>query len=68
MCYETKCRSCGKSTWQGCGMHVASALKNVMEEDRCPNWKDGATKPCGEVNDNNGGGFGFMSMLGFTSK
>lgn len=30
----------------GCGMHVASALKGVAEEDRCPNWKKGSRQPC----------------------
>ena len=29
---------------------VESALRNVKEEDRCPNWKNGGVKkPCGPV-------------------
>lgn len=24
MCRATRCRTCGKTTWAGCGQHVAS--------------------------------------------
>ncbi len=49
MCTLCKCPSCGKATWCGCGMHIESVLRNVKEQDRCPNWKGGYHKPCGEV-------------------
>ncbi|KAB1220442.1 hypothetical protein CJ030_MR3G009902 [Morella rubra] len=35
MCYETKCSTCGKTTWGGCGRHVASVYKRVPEGQRC---------------------------------
>ena len=35
MCYATKCGSCGKTTWGGCGRHVDSALRGVPEAQRC---------------------------------
>jgi hypothetical protein len=41
-------------------MHIESALRGVKEEDRCPNWKEGYYKPCGEVKS----GGGFMSFFG----
>lgn len=35
MCHATKCRTCKKTTWAGCGKHVDSVMKNVAEQDRC---------------------------------
>ncbi len=35
MCYQTKCVSCGKVTWGGCGAHVASALRGVPKDELC---------------------------------
>ena len=80
MCSKTQCRVCKKSTWQGCGMHVSSALAGVSEADRCPNWKQGARYPCssgangenknsnseaGTVGENSGG---WSSMFTFMKK
>ena len=46
MCYKVDCRTCGKATWAGCGMHVSCALSGIEEKDRCPNWKKGASGGC----------------------
>ncbi|KAG1348123.1 hypothetical protein COCNU_06G019520, partial [Cocos nucifera] len=35
MCYEVKCRTCGKSTWGGCGRHVASVYRRIGEGQHC---------------------------------
>ncbi|OMO57449.1 putative branched-chain amino acid aminotransferase [Corchorus olitorius] len=35
MCYEVKCSACGKTTWGGCGRHVASVYRRVAEDQRC---------------------------------
>ncbi|GAA3917174.1 hypothetical protein BKA10_002145 [Microbacterium invictum] len=35
MCRATKCRTCGKTTWTGCGQHVASVRKGVPASDWC---------------------------------
>ncbi|WP_395296456.1 hypothetical protein ACF9IK_25675 [Kitasatospora hibisci] len=35
MCRRTTCRSCGKVTYAGCGMHVDQVLAGVRKEDRC---------------------------------
>ncbi|XAR48450.1 hypothetical protein NMG60_11031272 [Bertholletia excelsa] len=35
MCYEVRCSSCGKTSWGGCGMHVASVYKRIPEGQHC---------------------------------
>ncbi|KAI6706927.1 hypothetical protein NL676_009889 [Syzygium grande] len=35
MCYEARCSGCGKTTWGGCGRHVASVYRRVPEDRRC---------------------------------
>lgn len=35
MCFPVSCPSCNKTTWDGCGMHVADVLATVPEERRC---------------------------------
>lgn len=35
MCYQVKCGTCGKTTWAGCGRHVASVYKQVPEGQHC---------------------------------
>lgn len=35
MCRAVKCRTCGKTTWAGCGQHVDQVMSNVAPEDRC---------------------------------
>lgn len=53
MCRATVCRTCGKTTWAGCGMHVEQVLAGVPRADRCPG------HPKGE----RGGGW-FSRLLG----
>jgi hypothetical protein len=36
MCRRVTCRTCAKSTWAGCGMHVDQVLAGVPGTDRCP--------------------------------
>ena len=36
MCRPTTCRTCGKTTWAGCGMHVDQVMARVPRENRCP--------------------------------
>ncbi|CAA6657657.1 unnamed protein product [Spirodela intermedia] len=35
MCYAVKCGTCGKSTWAGCGRHVASVYSQIPEGQHC---------------------------------
>lgn len=36
MCQAVTCRTCGKTTWSGCGQHVDEVMRNVRSADRCP--------------------------------
>ena len=35
MCQAVKCDTCKKTTWAGCGEHIAQALAGVPESKRC---------------------------------
>jgi hypothetical protein len=35
MCRAVTCRTCGKTTWAGCGQHVAQVMAGVPTGDRC---------------------------------
>lgn len=35
MCSQTRCKSCGKATWKGCGNHIEKALADVPNAERC---------------------------------
>ncbi|HEY0168936.1 MAG TPA: hypothetical protein VGB75_17970 [Jatrophihabitans sp.] len=36
MCRAVRCKTCGKTTWAGCGQHVDQVMASVPREDRCP--------------------------------
>ena len=44
MCRAVRCRTCGKTTWAGCGMHVEQVMRRVATSQRCP----GHAKEAGE--------------------
>lgn len=35
MCRAVKCSQCGKTTWAGCGQHVASVKRSVPASQWC---------------------------------
>lgn len=35
MCYAVKCKSCGKTTWGGCGQHVEAVRRTVPSSQWC---------------------------------
>lgn len=35
MCYPVECSVCGKTTWSGCGQHVADVRKHVPADQWC---------------------------------
>lgn len=35
MCRPTKCRTCGKTTWAGCGAHVDQVRASVPADQWC---------------------------------
>jgi hypothetical protein len=44
MCRKAPCDTCKKSTWFGCGAHVAMVMDNIPEDQRC------ACEPKVEIN------------------
>jgi hypothetical protein len=47
VCHAVPCRTCGKTTWSGCGLHVDQALAGVPQDDRCPGHPAAETRPGG---------------------
>ena len=41
MCYPVKCSVCGKTTWAGCGQHIAQVKATVPADQ----WCDGKHSP-----------------------
>nr|NLD40182.1 hypothetical protein [Actinomycetales bacterium] len=35
MCRAVKCKTCGRTTWAGCGQHVASVKATVPSSQWC---------------------------------
>ena len=35
MCRAATCKTCGKTTWAGCGQHVDQVMAGVARADRC---------------------------------
>ncbi|GJN23764.1 hypothetical protein PR202_gb11443 [Eleusine coracana subsp. coracana] len=48
MCYQVKCGTCGKSTWAGCGRHVASVHRQIPEGQHCACRSWPGVAPAGE--------------------
>ena len=40
MCRAVTCRTCGKTTWAGCGQHVDQVMRGVPAAQRCPGHED----------------------------
>jgi hypothetical protein len=57
MCYPVTCKTCGKTTWAGCGQHVASVKAQVPAAQWCSGHA-AAQKPA-----STGGGF-FAKLRG----
>jgi len=36
MCRSVTCRTCGKTTWAGCGMHADQVMRDVPTAQHCP--------------------------------
>ena len=57
MCRATRCRTCGRTTWAGCGQHVGEVRARVPAED----WCDG--RHTAEEKAAAGTGNGFLARL-----
>ena len=36
MCRAVRCKTCGKTTWSGCGQHIANVKARVPDGQWCP--------------------------------
>ncbi|MDR1999229.1 MAG: hypothetical protein LBQ06_04720 [Frankiaceae bacterium] len=43
MCRAVRCKTCGKTTWAGCGQHIETVKASVPAGQWCP----GHEKPAG---------------------
>ncbi|MBP3977221.1 hypothetical protein [Microbacterium sp. BLY] len=43
MCRAARCRTCGKTTWAGCGQHVDAVRRTVPASDWCAGHPKGET-------------------------
>jgi hypothetical protein len=43
MCRAAHCRICGRTTWSGCGQHVAQVKATVRADDWCAGHDDQPT-------------------------
>jgi hypothetical protein len=49
MCRPATCKSCGKTTWAGCGQHVDQVMAGVPRADRCRGHAADETAASGSV-------------------
>lgn len=54
MCQPTRCTTCGKTTWAGCGQHVDQVQARVPADQWCP----------GHATDDSNGGSFFSRLFG----
>jgi hypothetical protein len=40
MCHPARCRTCGMTTWRGCGNHIAEVRAGVSADQWCPGHSD----------------------------
>ncbi|PSL39160.1 hypothetical protein CLV49_2794 [Labedella gwakjiensis] len=58
MCRETTCRTCGKTTWAGCGQHVDAVKAGVPAREWC-----GGQHTQAQIDEAAGRRGGFLSRL-----
>jgi hypothetical protein len=47
MCRAVRCKTCGKTTWAGCGQHVDQVMAGVARDARCPGHPTAEREPGG---------------------
>lgn len=45
MCRAVRCRTCAKTTWSGCGAHIAQVKARVPADQWCPGHVDDTATP-----------------------
>lgn len=59
MCSKATCRSCGKTTWSGCGKHVEQVMRGVPVDRQCTC----GSKPAGAAQPGSGTTAGRLKSL-----
>lgn len=57
MCYPVTCKTCGKTTWNGCGQHVDDVRRAVPAGQWCPGHDEDP------ASDDRPAGGGFLARL-----
>lgn len=57
MCRPTTCKTCHKTTWAGCGQHVAAVKAMVPADQWCNGQHTTAEKAAAKADKTHGGGF-----------
>ncbi len=57
MCRPTRCKTCGRTTWAGCGQHINQVKAGVPAQDWCNGQHSAQEKAAA------GNGGGFLSRL-----
>lgn len=60
MCRPVKCKQCGKTTWAGCGQHVAQVKATVPSGEWCGGHDRNEAKASGGSGAASGGWFSRM--------
>ncbi len=47
MCYAVTCKTCGKTTWAGCGQHIADVRRTVPADRWCAGHPEQEARPSG---------------------
>lgn len=62
MCRPVRCKTCSKTTWAGCGQHVAQVKAGVPAGQWC-NGKHSPAEKAASADADAGAGKGFMAKL-----
>lgn len=57
MCRPTTCKTCGKTTWAGCGQHIGQVKAMVPSNQWCNGQHTAAEKAAAKADEGAGGGF-----------
>ncbi len=57
MCRPTTCRTCAKTTWAGCGNHIAQVKASVPAEQWCPGHSPAEIQAAASARASRGGWF-----------
>ena len=63
MCRPTTCKTCGKTTWAGCGQHIASVKAMVPSNQWCNGQHTPAEKAAAKADKAGSSNGGFLSKL-----